>query len=48
MPLFDDNGRRLGEGEVLVDVSYKPFVDDDQVGMGPPKGPVLVGGMRCG
>jgi len=31
LPLFDDAGRRLGEGEVLVDVSYKPFVDDDQV-----------------
>jgi hypothetical protein len=31
LPLFDDAGRRLGEGEVLLDVSYKPFVDDDQV-----------------
>ncbi|KIY92461.1 hypothetical protein MNEG_15502 [Monoraphidium neglectum] len=30
LPLYDDAGRRLGEGEVLLDLNYKPFVDDDQ------------------
>lgn len=31
LPLLDENGRQLGDGEVLVDVTFKPFVDDDQV-----------------